>query len=71
MDSLYFQTIIDRIISLSLAILAALLAVGLILGLVYLVIIYLRLKKREEISLEMLTLEVKLQKDNEIKIDAA
>jgi len=71
MDQIYFQSVIDRIITVSLAVLAALLAAGLTFGLIYLIIIYFRLKKREEISLEMLTLEVKLQKDNEIKIDAA
>jgi len=71
MDQIYFQSVIDRIITVSLAVLSALLAAGLTFGLIYLIIIYFRLKKREEISLEMLTLEVKLQKDNEIKIDAA
>jgi len=71
MDPIYFQTVIDRTVTLSLAALAALLAAGLIFGLIYLIIVYFRLKKREEISLEMLTLEVRLQKDNEIKIDAA
>jgi len=58
-------------ITVSLALLAALAAAGLTLVFIYLVIVYFRLKKREEISLEMLTLEVRLPKDNEIKIDAA
>jgi len=71
MDPIYYQIFLDRIITISLASLAALLAAGLTLILIYLVIIYFRLKKREEISLEMITLEVKLSKENEIKIDAA
>lgn len=50
---------------------AALLAAGVTFIVIYLILIYLRLKKRERISLEMVTLEVKLSKDNEIKIDAA
>ncbi len=70
MDS-YIQTIIDRTISLGLAFIAALLAGGITFMVIYLIIIFLRLKKREQISLEMITLEVKVQKDNEIKIDAA
>ncbi|MDO8741896.1 MAG: DUF87 domain-containing protein, partial [Candidatus Roizmanbacteria bacterium] len=71
MDSIYYQIFLDKIVTISLASLAAILAAGLTLILIYLVIIYLRLKKREQISLEMVTLEVKLAKENEIKIDAA
>jgi hypothetical protein len=76
MEAGYQQTIvpeivIDRIITISLALLAAFLAAGLTLILIYLIVIYFRLKKREQVSLEMVTVEVKLQKDNEIKIDAA
>lgn len=37
----------------------------------YLMVIYNRLKKREQSSLEMVTLEVKMPKENEIKIDVA
>lgn len=37
----------------------------------YLLILYVRLKKREKLSLEMITMEVRMPKDNEIKIDAA
>jgi len=65
------EIVIDRIITISLALLAAFLAAGLTLILIYLIVIYFRLKKREQVSLEMVTVEVKLQKDNEIKIDAA
>ena len=65
------QTVIDRLITFSLALTAAILAGFLTFLFIYLIIVYLRLKKREQISLEMITLEVKLPKDNEIKIDAA
>ena len=71
MDPLSFQIFTDRLITVGLAILAAALAAGLTLVLIYLVIIYFRLKKREELSLEMLTVEVRISKENEIKIDAA
>ncbi len=71
MDATYIQTITERLASLGLAAVAALLAGGITLIVIYLILILLRLKKREQISLEMITLEVKVQKDNEIKIDAA
>lgn len=38
---------------------------------VYLIILYNRVKKREQSSLEMVTLEIRMPKDNEIKIDVA
>ena len=71
MDPIYYQIFLDRVITISLAGASAILAAGLTLILIYLIIIYLRFKKREQISLEMITLEVKLAKENEIKIDAA
>lgn len=71
MDQIDLQIFTDRLITISLAGLAAILAAGLVLILIYLIVVYFRLKKREEISLEMVTLEVKLAKENEIKIDAA
>lgn len=71
MDSIYWQSILDRATTLGLAMIAALMAAGLTLFVIYLIILYLRLKKREEISLEMATLEVRMPKENEIKIDAA
>ena len=71
MDPLAYQIYADRLITLGLALAASLLAAGLTLILIYLIIIYMRLKKREQISLEMVTIEVRLSKDNEIKIDAA
>ncbi|KKP67613.1 MAG: hypothetical protein UR63_C0011G0016 [Candidatus Roizmanbacteria bacterium GW2011_GWC2_35_12] len=71
MENIDYQIFIDKLVTVSLATLAAIIAAGLTLVFIYLVIIYFRLKKREEISLEMLTLEVRLPKENEIKIDAA
>ncbi len=71
MEQIDYQILTDRLITISLASLAAILAAGLAFILIYLIIIYFRLKKREQISLEMVTLEVKLAKENEIKIDAA
>lgn len=47
------------------------LAVGLTLLFFYAILIMSRFKKREKVSLDMVSLEVRLPKDNEIKIDAA
>ncbi|MCS6956589.1 MAG: type IV secretion system DNA-binding domain-containing protein [Patescibacteria group bacterium] len=70
-DPVETQIFIDRIMTISLAVLASTIAGILTLILIYLIIIYFRLKKREQISLEMVTVEVRVPKDNEIKIDAA
>ena len=66
-----YQLFLDRILAFFLALFSAALAGGFTFGLVYLAIIYSRMKKREKVSLEMVTVQVTLQKDNEIKIDAA
>ncbi|MCX7997232.1 MAG: type IV secretion system DNA-binding domain-containing protein [Patescibacteria group bacterium] len=50
---------------------AFLFAIGFSVGFFYLIVLYNRVKKREESSLEMVTLEVKLPKENEIKVDVA
>jgi hypothetical protein len=71
METVDYQIIIDRIITLFLALFAGIIAAVLSFLLFYLFLIFLRLKRREEISLEMVTLEVRLPKDNEIKIDVA
>jgi len=71
MESFYLQPFIDRLIAFGLAILAAFLAAGMTFLFIYFLIIYSRLKKREQMSLETSTIEVRLPKDNEIKIDAA
>lgn len=71
MDPSFYQPIIDRIINFGILLAISIAASGFTFVLLYLIIIYTKVKKREKISLEMVTLEVKLQKDNEIKIDAA
>ena len=71
MENFYAQIVIDRIITLLVALSAAVLAAFLTFIFLYLIVIYLRMKKREKMSLEMETVEVKLQRENEIKIDAA
>ena len=71
MDQAIIQPLIDRSITFGLALAAVLFAGVLTWLFVYLLSVFLRLKKREKASLEMITLEVRLQKDNEIKIDAA
>jgi hypothetical protein len=63
--------IIDAALRLFLVLFAVAVSAALTSVLVYFLIIYNRLKKREQLSLEMITLEVKLPKDNEIKVDAA
>ncbi len=71
MELVNYQVIVDQAISIGLALLAAILAAGLTFVLMYLIVVYFRLKKREQISLEMVTIEVRVPKENEIKIDAA
>ena len=71
MDDIFFQTFLDKLLAFLLAFAAAAIAAVLTFILIYLVIIYFRLKKREKVSLEMTTVEIKVPKDNEIKIDAA
>lgn len=63
--------LIDRLFTFFIALFAAGFAGALTFALIYLVIVYFRLKKREEISMQMVTFEVLLPRDNEIKIDAA
>ncbi len=71
MNTVDFQILTDKLITISLAVFASLIAAFLTFILIYLVVIYFRFKKREQISLEMVTVEVRLPKDNEIKIDVA
>lgn len=71
MDPASFQSMIDSIVFYLLALLAAVFSGGITLVFLYFLIIYSKLKKREQISMEMTTLEVKMPKDNEVKIDAA
>lgn len=71
MTDIYLQQTASGIINFLIALTLILLLVAVLLLLFYLVVVLLRLKKRESISLEMVTIEVRLPKDNEIKVDAA
>jgi len=70
MDS-YFQPFVERLIFFLIALVASVLAAVLVWALIYFTVLLIKMKKREKASLEMLTLEVRMPKDNEIKIDAA
>lgn len=71
MDSQIYSSVMDGLITLLLIVGAIIVSFILSMVALYGSILYIRMKKREQISLEMITLEVKLPKDNEIKIDAA
>ncbi|MEI6533604.1 MAG: DUF87 domain-containing protein [Candidatus Roizmanbacteria bacterium] len=71
MDPSSYQGIIDTAIFVLLALGAGIFAAILTLVLFYFVVLYMRIKKREKLSLEMQTMEVRLPKDNEIKVDAS
>ncbi len=71
MDMSSFQSIFDRLIFFLLALFAGIFAAGLTGLFMYVLTLMARMKKREQISLEMVTMQVMLPKDNEIKIDAA
>lgn len=65
------QPLYDRAINV-LIILGFLLTASIFSGIcAYFIVLYARLRKRVQISLDMTTLEVQMTKDNEIKIDAA
>ena len=67
----FLDQIIERIIFFGVVVLAAIIASLLTIGFIYLLVIYIRLKKRDQMACEMITLEVLMPKENEIKIDAA
>ncbi len=71
MEMVDYQIIFDRLFTLLIALISGILAAIIFLLLIYLLAIYQRIKKREKTSLEMVTIEVKLPKDNELKIDIA
>ncbi|PIY72531.1 hypothetical protein COY87_00505 [Candidatus Roizmanbacteria bacterium CG_4_10_14_0_8_um_filter_33_9] len=66
-----FPSMLERAINLGIALIASLVAGTFTFIFIYLIVLYFRIKKREQMSLEMITLELRLQKENEIKIDAA
>jgi len=71
MDQALFDGVITRLIFFGFVVLGAIVASLLTIGFTYLLVIYIRLKKREQMAYEMVTLQVIVPKDNEIKIDAA
>lgn len=61
----------SQVQTLTLNVLVVLAVVAGTLGLAYLFILWLKIRKREQRSLELVLLEISLPRDNEIKIDAA
>jgi hypothetical protein len=68
---IYLETVVDRLVTVLLLITALTLTFVLSSLAMYVFALIIRLKKREKQSLSMVTLQVKLPKDNEIKIDSA
>jgi hypothetical protein len=66
-----FAALANGAIMIGILFLAVIVAVVLTVAFVYLIVMYHRLKKREQSSLEMVTLEVRMPKENEIKMDVA
>ncbi|MEO6508703.1 MAG: DUF87 domain-containing protein [Patescibacteria group bacterium] len=71
MDISSIEVIRDRVFFFLGALLAGLLAASFTGGMMYVATLMARMKKREKLSLEMVTMQVMLPRDNEIKIDAA
>ncbi|MBP9690770.1 type IV secretion system DNA-binding domain-containing protein [Candidatus Woesebacteria bacterium] len=69
--NLGLDELVARLIFFGIVVLGAIIAALLTAGFTYLLVIYIRLKKREQMAYEMVTLQIMLPKDNEIKIDAA
>jgi hypothetical protein len=71
MEDVYFQEIINKFFTLLILLGVFFLSLAITGVILYVLILIIRQKKREQMSLEMVTLQIKLPKDNEIKIDAA
>lgn len=71
MDTSFVTPLTQQLLTVILGLVAGLGAAGITFVALYLLMIFFRLKKREQISLEMMTVEIKTPKDNEIKIDVA
>ena len=71
MDPNSINTAIDTFTFYSLIFLAFLVAFLLTFAVGYILVVLIRLKKRETVSMEMVTMEVQMPKENEIKIDVA
>jgi len=70
MDSILGGLVESLVVSLMIF-LAIVLTLALMGVVFYVVVLFMRMQKREKQSLEMVTLEIRMPKDNEIKIDAA
>jgi len=71
MDSNFFTDFIYKVQTFTLSMMVLLIVFLAIVGLAYLFLLWLKLQKREQRSLEFVLLEIALPRDNEIKIDAA
>lgn len=71
MDTAMLDLIISRVVFMSIVVFAAIIASILTVGFIYLIVLYIRLKKREQMAYDMSTFEIKIPRENEIKIDAA
>jgi len=71
MGDVFFQQLFNGFIFAMLLFFAFGLSITITVLFFYLIILFFRLKSREKLSLEMVTMEVRVPKDNEIKIDAA
>mgnify|MGYP001248675100 CR=1 FL=1 len=65
------QSLVESLIFVGLVVFGAVVATGITIACSYFFVVYVRLKKREQMACEMVTLQIMLPKDNEIKIDAA
>ncbi len=68
MESDIITSFLNGTITVVLVLLAILLAGAVTVGVLYILILYNRMKKREQMAYDMVTLEVQLPKENEIKI---
>lgn len=71
MDTIPIDLLMSQLLLLVGVLIAAIIATLITVGATYLLVLYIRLKKREQMAYEMVTMQVMLPKDNEIKIDAA
>lgn len=71
MEFVAYDRMVEQLVFISFIFFGALLATGITIVIAYLVVIYSRLKKREQMAYDSVTLQVLVPKDNEIKIDAS
>ncbi|MCA9371805.1 type IV secretion system DNA-binding domain-containing protein [Candidatus Woesebacteria bacterium] len=71
MNTAQTYTIVNVLVTTTLLILGLVIAALATFFFFYGVVVYLKMKKREQMSYEMVTIEVQLPKENEIKVDAA